>query len=213
MKKINYNFLLSSLMAIFLFASCSSTKYGAHFQPSSHPSYAHEKQDDKQEPVLQAQEEEASSVITEEMATRSGAEEVKTDALPAIGSLKDLMALDMPAKEELSLHQREVIATTKERLKNMTRKEKRALRKEIRNLKLSDYSKNLPAYARDMGEMQAEGAVSTLVLVILAIILPPLAVFLHQGEINNKFWISLLLTVLGYVPGQVYSLLVVLGVI
>jgi uncharacterized membrane protein YqaE (UPF0057 family) len=213
MKKINYTFLFSCFMALIFMASCSSTKYGAHFQPSTHPSYAHEKQDNKQEPVLQAQEEEASSVITKEIATRSGAEEVQTDALPAIGSLKDLMALDMPAKEELSLRQREVIAATKERLKNMTRKEKRALRKEIRSIKLSDYSKNLPAYARDMGEMQAEGAVSTLLLVILAIILPPLAVFLHQGEINNKFWISLLLTLLFFVPGQIYSLLVVLGVI
>lgn len=213
MKKINYTFLLSSLMALIFMASCSSTKYGAHFQPGNHPSYAHEKQDDKQEPVLQAQQEDASTIAEEEAAMRSGAEEVKTDALPSIGSLKDLMALDMPAKEDLSLRQQEVLAATKERLKNMTRKEKRALRKEIRNVKLSDYSKNLPAYARDMGEMQAEGAVSTLVLVILAILIPPLAVFLHQGEINNKFWISLLLTLLFFVPGQIYSLLVVLGAI
>ena len=51
---------------------------------------------------------------------------------------------------------------------------------------------------------------SQTVLVILAILLPPLAVYLHQGEINDKFWISLILTILGYLPGIIYSLLVVL---
>jgi uncharacterized membrane protein YqaE (UPF0057 family) len=47
------------------------------------------------------------------------------------------------------------------------------------------------------------------VLIILAILLPPLAVYLHQGEINGKFWISVLLTLLFILPGIIYSLLVV----
>lgn len=53
----------------------------------------------------------------------------------------------------------------------------------------------------------------TILLVILAILLPPLAVYLHQNAINNKFWISLILTLLFWVPGVIYALLVVLGVI
>lgn len=52
---------------------------------------------------------------------------------------------------------------------------------------------------------------NTLLLVILAILLPPLAVYLHQGEINTKFWISLLLTLLFWLPGVVYALIVILG--
>ncbi|NCU03665.1 MAG: YqaE/Pmp3 family membrane protein [Chitinophagaceae bacterium] len=52
----------------------------------------------------------------------------------------------------------------------------------------------------------------TILLVVLAILLPPLAVYLHQGEINNKFWISLVLTLLFWAPGVLYALLVVLGV-
>jgi len=48
-------------------------------------------------------------------------------------------------------------------------------------------------------------------LIILAILLPPLAVYLHQGEINSKFWISLLLTLLFFIPGVIYALLVVTG--
>jgi len=57
--------------------------------------------------------------------------------------------------------------------------------------------------------------VSTLILVILCII-PPLgilAVYLHQGEINDKFWISLILHFLFLLPGMIYSILVVLDVI
>ncbi|MBK7885425.1 MAG: YqaE/Pmp3 family membrane protein [Chitinophagaceae bacterium] len=58
----------------------------------------------------------------------------------------------------------------------------------------------------------AETQVLTLcLLVILAILLPPLAVYLHQGEINTKFWISLLLTLLFWLPGIIYALIVVLG--
>jgi uncharacterized membrane protein YqaE (UPF0057 family) len=47
------------------------------------------------------------------------------------------------------------------------------------------------------------------VLIILSILLPPLAVYLHQDEINSKFWISVLLTLLFWLPGVIYALLVV----
>ena len=52
---------------------------------------------------------------------------------------------------------------------------------------------------------------NTVLLVILALLLPPLAVYLHQGEINSKFWISLVLSLLFWVPGVIYALVVVLG--
>lgn len=47
-------------------------------------------------------------------------------------------------------------------------------------------------------------------LVILAILLPPLAVYLHEGVINNKFWLDLILTLLFFLPGVIYALIVVL---
>ena len=55
-----------------------------------------------------------------------------------------------------------------------------------------------------------EPSTSKLLLVILAILLPPLAVYLHQGEINKKFWISVLLTLLFWVPGIIYALILIL---
>ncbi|MBA2498147.1 MAG: YqaE/Pmp3 family membrane protein [Chitinophagaceae bacterium] len=59
--------------------------------------------------------------------------------------------------------------------------------------------------------MNAAPSTNTLLLVILAILLPPLAVYLHQGEINSKFWIALLLTLLFWIPGIIYALVVILG--
>jgi uncharacterized membrane protein YqaE (UPF0057 family) len=47
-----------------------------------------------------------------------------------------------------------------------------------------------------------------ILLIILCFLLPPLAVFLARG-IGNEFWISLLLTILFWIPGVIYSLLVV----
>ncbi|WOH09601.1 hypothetical protein DCAR_0729059 [Daucus carota subsp. sativus] len=48
---------------------------------------------------------------------------------------------------------------------------------------------------------------ATFVEIILAIILPPLGVFL-RFECQVEFWICLLLTFLGYLPGILYALYV-----
>jgi uncharacterized membrane protein YqaE (UPF0057 family) len=57
------------------------------------------------------------------------------------------------------------------------------------------------------------GGVNQLLLVIITIILPPVGVLIHEGHLNSKFWISLLLTLLFYVPGLIYSLLVIFDAI
>lgn len=56
-----------------------------------------------------------------------------------------------------------------------------------------------------------DGEDNKLLLVIIAILLPPLAVYLHQGEINSKFWIALVLWLLFYIPGLIYALITILG--
>ncbi len=86
--------------------------------------------------------------------------------------------------------------------KNLSRSE--------RKLRIKEAKKELKAYKHQQKNGAAPSTNTTL-LVILAILLPPLAVYLHQGEINNKFWISLLLTLLFWLPGVIYALLVVLG--
>jgi uncharacterized membrane protein YqaE (UPF0057 family) len=48
-----------------------------------------------------------------------------------------------------------------------------------------------------------------IIRVILAVLLPPLGVFLQVG-FSLQFWINILLTLLGYVPGIIHALWVVL---
>lgn len=55
------------------------------------------------------------------------------------------------------------------------------------------------------------GSTNQLLVIILTILIPPVGVLVHEGHINNKFWIDLILTLLFYVPGLIYGLIVVLG--
>lgn len=47
-----------------------------------------------------------------------------------------------------------------------------------------------------------------LLRIVIAILLPPLGVFLQVG-IGKQFWINVLLTILGYIPGIVHAVWVV----
>jgi len=86
--------------------------------------------------------------------------------------------------------------------KSLTRTERKTRMKEAKKM-LREYK----------ATKKAGGDVSTnqVLLGILCVILPPLAVALHQGEINGKFWLSLLLTLLFWLPGVIYALIVVFG--
>jgi uncharacterized membrane protein YqaE (UPF0057 family) len=50
-----------------------------------------------------------------------------------------------------------------------------------------------------------------LLAIIFAILIPPVGVVLYENKVTTKFWISLLLTFIFWLPGMVYSLLVVTG--
>lgn len=45
--------------------------------------------------------------------------------------------------------------------------------------------------------------------IIFAVLLPPVGVFMEVG-IKGHFWLNILLTVLGYVPGIIHALYVIL---
>lgn len=47
-----------------------------------------------------------------------------------------------------------------------------------------------------------------IIRIIAAIILPPLGVFLQVG-IGKHFWINIVLTILGFVPGIVHAIWVI----
>ncbi len=74
--------------------------------------------------------------------------------------------------------------------------------------------KDVKAEIKKFNEAKKSGAdadTNLLLLVLLAILLPPVAVYLYEGEINNRFWISLILTLLGFLPGVIYALVLILG--
>jgi uncharacterized membrane protein YqaE (UPF0057 family) len=44
--------------------------------------------------------------------------------------------------------------------------------------------------------------------IIIAILLPPLGVFLQVG-LKGAFWLNILLTLLGYIPGLVHAIWII----
>ncbi|RLC20695.1 MAG: YqaE/Pmp3 family membrane protein [Deltaproteobacteria bacterium] len=47
-----------------------------------------------------------------------------------------------------------------------------------------------------------------LIKIIIAILLPPLGVFMQVG-IGKHFWLNILLTILGYIPGIIHAIWVI----
>lgn len=47
-----------------------------------------------------------------------------------------------------------------------------------------------------------------LIRIILSVIIPPLGVFLQVG-LGKHFWINVLLTILGYIPGLIHAIWVI----
>lgn len=47
-----------------------------------------------------------------------------------------------------------------------------------------------------------------LLRIIAAVILPPLGVFLEVG-LGKHFWLNILLTILGYIPGIVHAVYII----
>lgn len=47
-----------------------------------------------------------------------------------------------------------------------------------------------------------------LLRIIIAILLPPAGVFVHEG-LGKHFWINILLTLLGYIPGIVHAVYII----
>lgn len=48
-----------------------------------------------------------------------------------------------------------------------------------------------------------------IIRILIAIVIPPLGVFLQVG-IGTQFWINLLLTFLGYIPGIIHAIWIIL---
>ena len=47
-----------------------------------------------------------------------------------------------------------------------------------------------------------------IIRIIIAILLPPLGVFLQVG-LGGAFWLNILLTILGYIPGMIHAVWII----
>lgn len=186
----------------FLF-SCSSAEY-YKFSAQKPEAYNKIKEKPAAEPaeVQQTMSDVALAAANEEVQeakTAPLAEASTAETAPAVVKTKTAEVVKTPAadatvsleKREMTVAEAEALAMAKERLANMTKAEKKELKKEIRE-----------AYRQD----RAGGA--NIIEIILAILLPPLAVFLHD-DIGTSFWISIILWLLFIIPGIIYALLVV----
>lgn len=83
--------------------------------------------------------------------------------------------------------------------KTMTRQERRTTRKTLKN--------DLKTAVKDFEEASD---IDLAALIIITILLPPLGMYLYEGSATSRFWLSLILTLLFYLPGLIYTLIVIL---
>lgn len=92
----------------------------------------------------------------------------------------------------------------------MSREEKKAFRARVKANK-KDIKDALKKAKEDKKDDSGSNDSELLLLVILAILLPPLAVFLYEGSITINFWLSLILTLIFWLPGIIFALVIILG--
>ena len=88
----------------------------------------------------------------------------------------------------------------------------KSLSKKEQKLRVKEAKKQVKVFQKEK-KANKSANVEMWLLIVLAILLPPLAVYLHQGEINTKFWLSILFWFLFIIPGVIYALLVVTNTI
>lgn len=59
------------------------------------------------------------------------------------------------------------------------------------------------------GKTNRDSALGDLVKILCALLLPPLGVFLEVG-LTKHFWINIVLTLLGFFPGMVHAVYVIM---
>ncbi|MEL6670611.1 MAG: YqaE/Pmp3 family membrane protein [Bacteroidota bacterium] len=107
------------------------------------------------------------------------------------------MPSNAPAMETVD-SQENLTKAEKKALKKAEKAEKKAMKKQARKLFWQGLKNKIKADD------------DKLIVILLAILIPPLGVYLYEDDITSKFWISLVLTILLFwIVGAIYSLLVV----
>ncbi|WP_317233138.1 YqaE/Pmp3 family membrane protein [Pontibacter ruber] len=186
--------LVMVLVATQFIFSCSSAKY-YEFAANKQAPYHQLKQKAASEAAPSVME--VAIAAAEQKASEKQAEPVLEASTAPVARKATPKAVSIKAPAEASkvaptVTEAEALVMAKDRLASMTKAEKKELKKEFRE-----------ALRQERG-----GSRTNIVEVILAILLPPLAVFLHDG-LGTSFWINIILTLLFFIPGVIHALLVV----
>ena len=87
----------------------------------------------------------------------------------------------------------------------------KSLSKHERKERMKDVKKAWKKYRSEKREGKETSSSAGFFAILFAILIPPLGVYLKEGEITNHFWIDLLLTFLFFLPGMIYALVIVLS--
>ena len=87
-------------------------------------------------------------------------------------------------------------------------KEFKSLSKQEKKRRIKDVKKELKVFKKEK-KANKSANVEMWLLILLAILLPPMAVYLYYEEINSRFWLSIILWFCFILPGVIYALLVV----
>jgi len=184
-----------------------ATKYGAHFQRTSE----HDKRFQRSDQVNSNSNSNSNSnenllSIDEDIPVKTVIENepnYNNDQTGAVASIRREVIISSPIKEHVKKYKQKIESVKEINLDNRSfnkevRKAKRELNKEIKS-----------TIKREIKEAKKQGADDDYILMmVLAFLIPPLGVGLTYG-ITNEFWISLILTLLFWLPGAIYSLIMV----
>ncbi len=127
-------------------------------------------------------------------------------ALIGILSFQSLGAVSYPVTT--NAHTETATSLSKKEIKQLKKAERKAAKKERKEMR-KQLKKDLKAAIKDFRNSN-QSDVGFALLVILGVLIPPLAMFLYDG-LSARFWISLLLTLLFFLPGMIYTLYVIIS--
>lgn len=148
----------------------------------------------KSEIASDGQERKADAVQTEEI--KLGCTETKTRAAQETATvIRDVTAIPQENQAiEFSNKASEKQGETKVKTSpTLNRKAEKIMKKMVSN----------------QAQGQSSRRVDDVVLAILCLFIPPLAVYLYEGGITRRFWINLILTLLGGLPGIIHAFVVI----
>lgn len=115
-----------------------------------------------------------------------------------------------PANNEQTVTENNASLPDKEQIRKAIQEFKN-LPKHERRERLKEAKKAWKKYRSEKREGKDSQSAATFLTILFAILIPPLGVYLYEGQITNHFWIDLLLTLLFFLPGMIYALILVLA--